>query len=293
MVTERKKKVILEAVNEYLNTPEVERSLTKISKKFGVKRQTISKYLKMDGHEVINYQNRCRINQTVFDTIDTEEKAYWLGFIFADGNVSSHGHRFEINLCDKDVLHMEKLRKFLNMETEIRFEDYGTKRTCRLAVRNYNLWKQLCNKGCIPAKSLIVKFPDVSIFKSDKLILDFIRGYCDGDGSLSICFKSNKAREYVDFVGTESFLKEVCKHLGVDGHIRNKSCKNWSNQAYQLSYCNWKARKVARLLYENATVYLDRKYNNYKQFCLLEEQSSKKKSSKIGEPCDGNTEVNS
>jgi hypothetical protein len=179
------------------------------------------------------------------------------------------------------------------METEIRFEDYGTKQTCRIAARNYNLWKQLYDKGCSPAKSLTLKFPDTSIFKSRKLILDFIRGYCDGDGSLYIRHKNNKFKEYVNFVGTESFLQDVCKHLGIDGHIRNKSCKNWNNGAYSLSYCSLKARRVARLLYGESTVHLDRKYNLYKQFCLLEEQSSKKKSSKNGEGWDANTVVNS
>lgn len=45
--------------------------------------------------------------------------------------------------------------------------------------------------------------------------------------------------------------------------------------------------------YENATIYLDRKYQIYKQFCQHEEESSLKKSSKIGEGCDANTEVSS
>ena len=63
-------------IQEYLDTPERERSLTKLGRKYGVKRQTISKYLKDRNIDVINYQNRCRIDENVFDTIDTEEKAY-------------------------------------------------------------------------------------------------------------------------------------------------------------------------------------------------------------------------
>ena len=50
--------------------------MTKLASKYGVKRQTISKYLKERGFNVINYQNLCKIDQTVFDSIDTEEKAY-------------------------------------------------------------------------------------------------------------------------------------------------------------------------------------------------------------------------
>ena len=58
-------------IEEYLQTPENERSLTKLASKYGVKRQTISKYLKEQGFDVINYQNLCKIDQTVFDSIDT------------------------------------------------------------------------------------------------------------------------------------------------------------------------------------------------------------------------------
>lgn len=63
------------------------------------------------------------------------------------------------------------------------------------------------------------------------------------------------------------------------------------NRAYSLKYSGVAARRVARLLYEKASIYLDRKYNKYKLFCLLEEGSSRRKSSKIGEGWDANTEI--
>jgi hypothetical protein len=66
----------LEIINEYLNTPELERSLTKLGKKHNVRRQLIAKWLREEGYEIINYQNRLRCDETVFDKIDTEEKAY-------------------------------------------------------------------------------------------------------------------------------------------------------------------------------------------------------------------------
>lgn len=63
-------------IDEYLNTPELERSLTKLQRKYGIRRQTIAEELRKRGHEVINYQNRLRLNENVFDVINTEEKAY-------------------------------------------------------------------------------------------------------------------------------------------------------------------------------------------------------------------------
>lgn len=50
-----KKSLINLAIEEYLNTPEELRSLTKLGYKYGIKRQTISKHLKDLGYEVINY----------------------------------------------------------------------------------------------------------------------------------------------------------------------------------------------------------------------------------------------
>lgn len=282
-------------IDEYLNTPEKERSLTKLGNKYGVRRQTISKWLKDNGYEVINYQNRCRIDETVFDIIDTEEKSYWLGFLYADGNISTTGNRLEINLAIKDLDHLIKFKRFLKLESEIRIDTNDPKSTkCRLSVRNKHLWQQLYNKGCVPCKSLILKFPDKTIFKSQNLIYDFIRGYCDGDGSLGMYIKqgTKNHRCWLSIVGTKIFLEGVQDFLQIKGLIRNKTCVNHINQAYDLKYINAKARQVARLLYENSSIYMDRKYNRYLQFCSFEEESLTAKSSKIERRCDANIEVN-
>ena len=112
MTKEEKRLIIEQAANEYLVTPENKRSLTKLGTKYKIDRRTISKYLKDNGYEVINTQNRCRIDETVFDTIDTEEKAYWLGFLYADGNINSKEYKLEINLCANDWQHLKKFQDF-------------------------------------------------------------------------------------------------------------------------------------------------------------------------------------
>ncbi len=289
MNREQKQTIINVAIEEYLNTPENTRSLTQIGKKYGVKRQTLSKYLKERGHDVINYQNRCRINENIFNVIDSEEKAYWLGFIFADGCISSEDYRLEVNLSTKDLNHMLKLKTFLNYEEDIKISVVNGFSVCRLAVRNKNLWNQLNSKGCTPRKSLTLKFPNKNIFESEDLIRHFIRGYVDGDGSLGIYSRNNWLYEELSILGTEEFLTTLRTILTVSGYLRNKSCKNYENKAFVLMFSNWKARVIARFLYENATIYLDRKYNIYINFCQLEEKSSKKKSSKNGEGWDANT----
>ena len=292
-----KQNLINLAIKEYLGTPEEERSLTKVGEKYGVRRQTISKYLKDMGIEVVNYQNRARLDETVFDSMDTEEQFYWLGFLYADGNISKIGNRLELTLALKDIDHLEKFRNFLKLTTEIKTVLRNGHYACRLYVRNKHLWETLNNLGCVPCKSLILEFPKKEIFKNNKMfILHFIRGYVDGDGCLSYYWNKQHTsiNTQVSIVSTESFLNSIKKLFGnKHGYIHNKSSKDWENKAYQLTFNGAIARKFARYLYEKATIYMQRKYEKYLYFCRLEEESSLRKSSKIGEGWDANTEVNS
>ena len=292
-----KQNLINLAIKEYLETPEEDRSLTKVGEKYGVRRQTISKYLKDMGIEVVNYQNRARLDETVFDSMDTEEQFYWLGFLYADGNISKTGNRLELTLALKDIDHLEKFRNFLKLTTEIKTVLRNGHYACRLYVRNKHLWGTLNNLGCVPCKSLILEFPKKEIFKNNKMfILHFIRGYVDGDGCLSYYWNKQHTsiNTQVSIVSTESFLNSIKKLFGnKHGYIHNKSSKDWENKAYQLTFNGAIARKFARYLYEKATIYMQRKYEKYLYFCRLEEESSLRKSSKIGEGWDANTEITS
>ncbi len=286
MKRENKQKIISAAIDAYLYAPKECKSLTKIGKAFGVKRQTLAKKLRETGYEIINYQNVATVDEHIFDTIDTEEKAYWLGFIFADGNIASKEDKFEINLSIRDIEHMKKLKSFFKSSNCIRTDI----KYCRFSFRNKNIWTQLNVKGCTPNKSLTLKFPNENIFSDKKLIYDFLRGYCDGDGCLY--FNEQTKHTQLSLVGTKEFLEKTAtffktKHC----RCRNKTSKNWKNKAYQLSYTGSDARYISRLLYEHATIYLDRKYKKYENFCRFEEGSSKAKSSKIGEFWNENTEV--
>ena len=63
----------LKALEEYLNNPEEVRSLTKLGSKYNIKRQTLSERFKKWGYEIINQQNKCRLNENCFDNMNTEE----------------------------------------------------------------------------------------------------------------------------------------------------------------------------------------------------------------------------
>lgn len=97
-------------VKEYIET---NCSIQFLSKKYKKDAMAISRAIKRNGYQVINKQNLIKIDEHIFDSIDTEEKAYWLGFIFADGNVSKRDNTFEMTLSGKDIAHLEKFNKFV------------------------------------------------------------------------------------------------------------------------------------------------------------------------------------
>ena len=295
MKSERENYTILinTIVDEYVNTPDKEKSLTRLQEKYGVKRKVIASNLNRRGIKIINNKSP-RINEEIFDCIDTEEKAYWLGFIYADGCNQLDKHVFSINLSAKDIDHLEKLKDFLQIQNNVsKYMVYDKYEMCRLYVTNTHFTEQLNLLGCTPRKSLTLVFPDENIFKEKNLIYDFIRGYFDGDGSIAMYIKKGCKTSEVSVVGTQSFLQKVQSFLGIDGFIKNKSYAGHHNNAFELKYSNFKARQVARLLYENSSVYMVRKYKIFEEFCRFEEESLRAKSSKISRRWDANTEVTS
>lgn len=160
----------------------------------GSSQETISSLLKKNGFTITKENSVPKFDNTIFDSIDTEEKAYWLGFIFADGCVAKQkakrNYAITIGLAIQDINHLYKFNHFVkyiknNMKI-IKAKPSNIAKNvqdkCVFSVSNKHLWETLNPYGCTPQKSLTLEFPDKNIFKSVDLIRHFIRGYIDGDG---------------------------------------------------------------------------------------------------------------
>lgn len=229
----------------------------------------IAKEMRMDAHTLRNnlrdtvYKNSnidINIKSNIFANIDTEEKAYRLGFLYADGYISKTNNRVE--LCIKDKVHIEKFAEFLNIKERVREKSVNignvSKKYYRLSFRNKSIHQDLIDKGCIPAKSLILKFP-TSRQVPKYLINHFIRGYFDGDGCIHKYDYEHSL--IVSIIGTYEFLE---KFKEIYGMPNNKYIM--CGKAYE--YKVGKKEHVYRfldLIYMGATVYLERKYAIYKQ----------------------------
>lgn len=240
-------------------------SLTKLGEREGIDRRTISKHFKELGIEVINKQNKPKFNEHVFDIIDTEEKAYWLGFIFADGYIGSTPIRedkksvynFELSLGIKDLGHLEKFKDFISYKKDITIDSFR----CRIMIANKHFWTTLNNLGCTPRKSLTLDFPTCI---PKELVRHFIRGYFDGDGCITRHVYVNIVSPSVNVLGTKNFLDKIIYFSKTtptfrhdNRHSENTLILEWSKDG-GVEFINY--------LYNKSSIYLERKFKLYEFF---------------------------
>ena len=222
-----------------------------IAKELNISRSRFSRYLRECGIDSQQY-HKFPIDENVFNVIDTEEKAYWLGFWFADGYVSSNRNTVGIDLKPSDLNHLNKLKTFLKWKGDIKVEETR----CRLNFRNDKIKNDLIKYGCVPNKSLTLKFPK-SIKES--FIPAFIRGYFDGDGCL--CY-TEKTLE-VSVISTYEFLESICNIINIDKKRIYDLNKNKKTSRIVLS-SKKDIKNFLEYIYKDASIYLDRKYEKYK-----------------------------
>jgi intein/homing endonuclease len=206
-------------------------------------------------------------NHNYFEIIDNEEKAYWLGFIFADGcvtwNKENNSCELSIKIQANDFTHLKKFNKSINGNIDIGFEN----RICNLNGKPYNACQirlyskkivfDLIKHGVIPNKSLIVEFPK---FKSC-LMPHFIRGFFDGDGCIA---KNNhcNGKSYVraDFTcGSLQFIECLRLYLNennIKSYIYKKLDKPYRLMIGGMNNCD----RFFHYMYDDANIFLDRKY---------------------------------
>lgn len=200
-------------------------------------------------------------NRYIFDDIDTEEKAYWLGFLYADGSVSSKENKIELGLCEKDLNHMEKFRNFIGLDNKISYREKT--KSYRYCFRDTEFKDILIEKGCIPNKSLKLLFPTEDQVPT-YLIRHFIRGYFDGDGY----FTNTENSLSLGFIGTYDFLKELieCFPDGVNKKLKIHDVHRENGAKRYLLSGKKDIELLLDYMYVDAKIYLDRKYEHYLKF---------------------------
>lgn len=235
-------------------------SLSEIAKKYHYNRHRLSKELKNDNIAIKINNQRYEYRDDYFSIIDTEDKAYWLGFLYADGYVSEKNGTVEITLQEGDVEHLNKLKNQLCPLNPITLRQVKLKdklfNSYRLTICNKQITNDLVSQGCVQKKSLVLQFPKLPI----ELERHFIRGYFDGDGSVGKY--SNKL--YLSLCsGSESFLAHIHSIFNRDipKYTITAVKKDIRSNVYNIQKGgNPSVFAILDYLYSNSSIYLIRKY---------------------------------
>ena len=250
-----KRKVYIEAVNFY-NTNEI--SIKDCAIKFNLDRHNLSRWIRKNGGET-NLHGKVKINSKIFSSIDTEEKAYWLGFLYADGYVSDRNEvSLELSLKDKE--HLISFNTFIERQREIKIDSFRA----RCLFKDTNISNDLKSLGVLPRKSLILTFPTYEQVPK-RLLRHFIRGYIDGDGSIYISGKNL----FISVLGTKEFLIQLIKEIQMPERKLYKKRKDNNSNCWFFMYSGENCKKLIEYLYSNSKIYLERKYNKYLDYCRL------------------------
>lgn len=231
---------------------------------------------------------KTNFNKNYFDIIDTEDKAYWLGFIWCDGylGIRNRENRIEYNLnlrlIDSDYKHLEKFNKCIDGEYKIKFiktEKRGNFKEschCKLFITNIHLGQTLSEKyGLIPHRTDCTKLLENIPYN---LTRHFIRGVLDADGSFTKYETNSKgdlrSTKYTLTFGTTpqlvDFIEDFLIKEGIIDNFKRVKSKRHEDRDYgyiSMSICGYRqVINVLGYLYKNSNIYLDRKYEKYLSF---------------------------
>lgn len=243
--------------------------------------QPVYNYFKKMGwkrlsREEYKHKTLYTVDTSFFETIDTEEKAYVLGFICADGHIDANAYKLTITLQDSDFQLLELIRQAMRSTHPIKRHiqkinpytrtDNTILEQCSLSVNGKQLLLPLINMGLAGKKTYTL---DSSVIKyvPEHLIRHFLRGFFDGDGNVTWGKKYSSGYKYIiQVAGNKDFL------LGTFQKYFPSNCSLYKYKTSRQCY-TWKLTDKRRVLeflnylYSNSNIYLDRKYKIY-QFAM-------------------------
>lgn len=247
-------------------------SILKSARKFHICEKRLSAFIKENNYEhyLLKSRNIYKVNDNYFVKINNSQKAYWLGFILADGCIKKN-NTFQLALKKDDKVHLEKFLKCIKGDFKIIYEkrSFDSKLNCVLRIHRIKFCQNLIRLGVDKNKSTKEKVPLIK----EKYYSHFIRGIFDGDGWL--CIGKNKefgicsSFDICNFIAI-TLTKEI---VGLKFPLITLNNKKKKNSLFRIRFHSKKdIILILRYIYKDSTVSLDRKRNLFKKF--LEEENN-------------------
>jgi hypothetical protein len=248
------------------------------------RRNYISKIIRESGINMRKYTGKCTVDTSYFEKIDSEEKSYFLGYLFADGCIYGRDkNAWNTSLCiaEKDRYIIENFSKACKSTYSIRIvkkEKPTWQNQCGVSITNTEFTNHLRNLGCDENKSETGIIPDC-VVNNEILLSRFMNGLFDGDGSLS---RSHKYYTYpcVSFclnntmtIQVEEIIKKIINKKPQVLKL-NKICRIQIHKQQSIDFLDWMYK------YLDNGICLSRKYDRYTFFVKYYKNATHTRSSR-------------
>ncbi len=208
-----------------------------------------------------DYRNIYSYDKLYFKKINSADKAYFLGLIYAEACITKR-NVFAIGLINKDRYILENLKYLLKFNGKIDHCNSGTSSIIRIVSKE--LVEDLKKLGVKENKTYDLDFPTHKQVPR-KYLSHFIRGMMDGDGFNTIeIYKTKRgfSRRYrFGFSGYKNIIEGISNQL-----LKVKSYKNYDYvypNKNKDKLCEWKFVISKSELYEEHMKYLYRNSNSF------------------------------
>jgi hypothetical protein len=211
------------------------------------------------------------IDEQFFDEIDSEEKAYFLGMLYADGTNSTKKTEVSLRLQEEDYEILTKLNNLLQPTKPLHpiIRDEKRKILYRMIMNSKKISYRLNELGVVPNKTFKLTYPN---WLNKNLQNHFIRGYFDGDGYVGYNVANGESQ--ICITGTENMILEV-QNILINENVLNKvkiytRHPERNNNIRMLMYSgNGNSKKLYYYMYKNANLYMVRKKNKFENLLNL------------------------
>lgn len=203
----------------------------------------------------------------LFEKIENEMDAYWLGYLMADGynHISGKMIQFTQAEQDKDVVYA--LRDYIGKGsiTITNPRSVDSQALYMLSVYSKELSENLTKLGCINNKSLTLKMPAIA----DDLLWHFIRGYFDGDGCIYSKMREADNTLIIEspIVSSDDFadgFMDILKKHDIN-YYKQRLGKNKVSTTVKITGVTSNC-KFYDLIYNNCSIKNERKFSKFIEF---------------------------
>lgn len=234
-------------------------SSTQIAEKYKVTPHTITTILENNGIPRDNRYSNVNLNHHYFQNIDTHAKAYFLGFIIADGNIVETRPTLKITLKNDDSYILEVFKNELNSDNKVRHQVRHDKKNnpieASFSIDSQQIVDDLRQYNVVPRKTPIATLPKIR----DEFNSSLIRGLIDGDGWIS------QKSHAIGFCGNETIVNQVKDFLVTTLNVYPVMTVHHRTNLWMIA---WASKKdvitIGDFIYQHKNnCYLQRKFDNY------------------------------